>query len=114
MFNRYIQASECVDVSDMDSVHDLMCNYINIFVNDDLTISERMALSILKRNVKSVVEESFDYRSDDFESHLSLLSKSLTNVPRCHITDPLFVLHNKCASVFDNNNLIEIQNIKVN
>ena len=108
MFNRYIQASECVDVSDMDSVHDLMCNYINIFVNDDLTISERMALSILKRNVKSVVEESFDYRSDDFESHLSLLSKSLTNVPRCHITDPLFVLHNKCAGIFDNNNLLTV------
>lgn len=108
MIDEYNRAIECVDVSDMDTVHDLMCSYINIFVNDDLTISERMALSILKRNVKLLVEESFDYRSDDFEQKLSVLSKSLENIPRCYITDPLFVLHEKCDGVLDNNNLLTV------
>ena len=97
-----------VDLSNMDSIHDFMHQYTSLFENASLTNSEATALSIINRNIINVVNETFDYRSDNFEHAIDDVCESLFKIPRCLVTDPLFTLCEKCSEVIDNNKLLTI------
>ena len=105
---RYNHSIDNIDISDMNSIHETMYQYANLFDSSKLSHSEATALAILKKNIISIVDETFDYRSKDFDANVSYLLETLNNIPRCHITEPLFSICEKCVGVVDNNNLLTI------
>ena len=88
---RYNSALEHVDITDIQTIHDLVECYKGLFVKQSLPKSEAIALNIVMDNISNIISESFDYRSAEFEYNINRLYEALDNLPRCNITEPLFI-----------------------
>ena len=95
-----------IDITNMTSIREMVYHYNKLFDLSKLSISEATGMSILKKVVMRTIDESFDYRSDTFDESIVSVNESLNNIPRCHITEPLFTLCEKSVGVVANNKLI--------
>lgn len=113
VINAYNQSIDAVDISDMVTVHEVIDNYSNLFEKTGMSKSESTALDIIVKNVSDVVDETFDYRDEDFDISIHCMGESLNRLPRCSMTEPLFSLYEKSLWASDDNNLLTTsQNIK--
>lgn len=97
---------ESIDVSDMNQLYEMMDLHKKTYYDVNSSNSEQVALKVLESSIKRIIEESYDYRSDEFEDRVMALNESLGNIPRMILTEPLFLLQESVSEFIGDNNLL--------
>lgn len=97
---------ESIDVSDMNQLYEMMDLHKKTYYDVNSSNSEQVALKVLESSIKRIIEESYDYRSDEFEDRVMALNESLGNIPRMILTEPLFLLQESVSELIGDNNLL--------
>ena len=105
-YESFLTYMESIDVSDMNQLYEMMDLHKKTYYDVNSSNSEQVALKVLESSIKRIIEESYDYRSDEFEDRVMALNESLGNIPRMILTEPLFLLQESVSELIGDNNLL--------
>lgn len=105
-YESFLTYMESIDVSDMNQLYEMMDLHKKTYYDVNSSNSEQVALKVLESSIKRIIEESYDYRSDEFEDRVMALNESLGNIPRMILTEPLFLLQESVSEFIGDNNLL--------